>query len=346
MRIDHLLDSRGLGGIESHVLTLCQALNQAGHRAECLFLTDHGAHPLHPALTAARVPFGHAGGAGGLLRHLWRRPPDLLHTHGYKAGILGRMIARLLGIPVVSSFHAGEPGQGRMRLYTGLDRLTARLAPRLAVSPAIAATLPGPVTILPNFVHAPSVPPPRSVRRPVIGFVGRLSVEKGPDLFLDLVARLTGSCDAVIFGDGPMAASLRDHPAADRVRWAGAVAGMEPYWPEIDLLCVTSRHEGLPMAVLEAMAHGCPVAGFAVGALDQVIRSDANGYLVAPGALADLAQAVERWLLLPCDQRHTLGVAAHATILADFSPMTGLARLLPIYQQAVSSSRHVQSSGT
>lgn len=345
MRIQHLLDSRGLGGIESHVLTLCATLNRAGHRSECLFLTDHGPHPISPLLAAAGITADHAGGARGLLRLLWRRPPDLLHTHGYKAGIIGRSLARILGVPVVSSFHAGEPGQGRLRFYTGLDRITARLAPRLAVSPAIAAALPGPVTVLPNFVDPPGIIPDRPQRRPVIGFVGRLSMEKGPDLFLDLVGHLGQACDAVMFGDGPMAGQLRGHPAAGRVRWAGAVAGMGDHWRDIDLLCVTSRHEGLPMAVLEAMAHGCPVAGFAVGALDQVIRTESNGYLVAPGALADLVRAVERWLLLPYDRREALALAAHATTLDQFSPASGLARLLPIYQQAVSSRTQVQSSG-
>lgn len=345
MLIHQLLDSRGLGGIESHVLTLCAALNRAGHPAECLFLADHGPHPLQPSLAESGIASGHAGGTLGLLRRLRQHPPDLLHTHGYKAGIIGRILARLAGVPVVSSFHAGEPGQGRMRFYTWLDRLTARLAPRLAVSSAIAATLPGPVTVLPNFVQPPAQLPPRPSRRPVIGFVGRLSIEKGPDLFLDLVAGLKGSCDAVIFGDGPMAATLRNHPVANQVRWAGAVAGMGPHWHEIDLLCVPSRHEGLPMAVLEAMAHGCPVAGFAVGALDQVIRSETNGYLVTPGALADLVRTVERWLLLPHDRRHTLAHAARTTILEQFSPAAGLARLLPIYQQAVSSKIQVQSSG-
>lgn len=348
MKIWQLLDSRGLGGIESHVLALAGGLRGRGVDARVTFLQDHGAHPLHTALATDAIPWAALNGAGGLFRALRNTPPDLLHTHGYKAGILGRMLARVCGIPVISSFHAGEPGTGRMRLYTSFDRLTARLATRIAVSDKIAATLPAPVALVPNFVRCPRVIATRPDRRPVIGFVGRLSAEKGPDLFMAIAERLQRYCDFVIFGDGPMHAELTEHPAARSVTFRGFVPSMTSHWAEIDLLCLPSRYEGLPMAVLEAMAHGCPVAGFAVGAMADVISHGRTGYLAPPLDLTALQAGIMEWIGLAAPERAALEKAAIETVRSRYGLETGLDRMMALYSEAVASvsnSTQHQSSG-
>lgn len=347
MEIWQLLDSRGLGGIESHVLTLAAGLRARGHDARVMFLADHGAHPLRETLDARDLPWEIAGGARGLARRLAARRPALVHTHGYKAGILGRVLSRTLRLPVLSSFHAGEPGVGRLRLYTALDRWTARLAPRVAVSPAIAATLPGSVSIVPNFVPRPVAPPDRPARRPVLGFVGRLSPEKGPDLFLTLARRLAGRMDCVLFGDGPMRAALAGDPGAGAVEFMGAKPSMAPHWGGIDLLCVPSRHEGLPMAVLEAMAHGCPVAAFDVGALGEVIEHRRTGFLVAALDLDGLEGAVAEWLDMPAPDRAAMATAATDAVTARYGLDAGIDRMLALYAAAGarSNSKQHQSSG-
>ncbi len=348
MKIWQLLDSRSPGGIETHVLTLCAGLRSRGVDARVMFLADHGPHPLRSALSAERVPWAIAGGAKRLARALWRSPPDLMHTHGYKAGILGRLIGRATTTPVVSSFHAGEPGEGRMRLYAAIDRLTAPLAVRIAVSPAIAASLSGPVELVPNFVRCPTLLPTRPERRPAIGFVGRLSHEKGPDLFFDLAARLHDRCDFIAFGDGPMRAELAEHPGAAHVTMRGFVPSMNGYWGQIDLMCLSSRHEGLPMAVLEAMAHGCPVAGFAVGAMRDVVEQGRTGHLARPGDLDGLAAAIRRWLDCSAPERLTMSENAIDAVRSRFGLEAGVDRMLSIYAAAgasFSNSTLHQSSG-
>jgi glycosyltransferase involved in cell wall biosynthesis len=348
MEVLQLLDSRALGGIESHVLTLAGGLRRRGVDARVAFFKDHGHHPLHAALAEDAIPWTALNGTRGLLRTLRETPPDLLHTHGYKAGILGRILARSFGVPVISSFHAGEPGNGRMRLYNGFDRLTARLAPRIAVSAKIAATLPGPVALVPNFVRCPSVVATRPDRRPVIGFVGRLSHEKGPDLFLAIAERLQDRCDFVIFGDGPMRAGLTEHPAARGVTFRGFVPSMTPHWAEVDLLCLSSRFEGLPMAVLEAMAHGCPVAGFSVGAMADVISHGHTGYLAPPLDLAALEAGISEWISLSAPERAALGRTAIEAVRSRYGLDTGLDRMMALYSEAVakgSNNTQHQSSG-
>ena len=104
-----LLDSSGIGGIETHVATLFTALQHTGQPCEILFLKDHGENPFHAQLRSKEIPFAILkGGLLALVRRLKANKTSVLHTHGYKAGIIGRLAATMARRPVVSTFHAGE----------------------------------------------------------------------------------------------------------------------------------------------------------------------------------------------------------------------------------------------
>lgn len=322
-----LLDSRSIGGIESHVCTLAEGLAEAGERVRVLLLTDHGPHPMAARLERAGLPLEVLGGGlRGLVRAIRARRPGVVHTHGYKCNLLGRAAARLTGSPVVATMHSGEPGTGKLRLYLTLDRLTSLLGPAIAVSPSVARQLPGRPFTLANFV---AVPAAIQVPAAAVGFVGRLSHEKGPDLFATLAAGLPGG-RFVVFGDGPDRAAI----AAGPVDWRGMVQDMSPHWAEIGLLCMPSRHEGLPMAALEAMARGIPVAAFAVGALPDFIVDGENGLLATPGDLTALRAAVERWLDMQPAERARMAKAAHATVRERFDRAEAVEAVLAIYRKA------------
>lgn len=322
-----LLDSRSIGGIESHVCTLAEGLAEAGERVRVLLLTDHGQHPMAARLERAGLPLEVLGGGlRGLVRAIRARQPGVVHTHGYKCNLLGRAAARLTGSPVVATMHSGEPGTGKLRLYLTVDRLTSLLGPAVAVSQSIAGQLPGRPFTLANFVAVPPViqPPAEAV-----GFVGRLSHEKGPDLFAALAGALPGR-RCIVFGDGPDRAAI----AAAPVDWRGMVHDMGPHWGEIGLLCMPSRHEGLPMAALEAMARGIPVAAFAVGALPDIIADGENGFLAPPVDLSALHTAVERWLDMGRAERNRMAEAAHATVRERFDRADAVKAVLAIYRKA------------
>lgn len=173
------LDSRSNGGVESHVAELAMALTQQGFAVTVVLLADYGSHPLAERLCQGGVNLLKLNGRPwSLFTALQSAHPDLLHTHGYKAGILGRLYARLLRIAVVSTFHAGEIAQGRLRCYQRLDELSAPLAPAMAVSEAIALRLNCRAAVVDNFVAVPQLPA-RIVPR-TVAFVGRFSHEKGP----------------------------------------------------------------------------------------------------------------------------------------------------------------------
>lgn len=312
LRVLHYVDSSRPGGIESHLAGLLPALRAAGVDARLLFHADHGPHPLRDLLDAEGVP--HAalrGGLGALAAWLRRECPAILHTHGYKAALLGRAARGLGGPPVVSTMHSGELGTGRVRLYNALDTATARLARIIAVSPALQARFPG-ATLVANGVALPPDPAPPGE---AVGFVGRLAEEKDPLAFADLARRFPGR-RFVAFGDGPLRADTAA-AAPPNLALRGAVPSMTPHWAEIGLLVMPSRFEGLPMAALEAMARGIPVAAYDVGALPGLL-GEGHGFRAPPGDLEALAAGVARWIDLDAAARRALGARTRARIAADY----------------------------
>jgi glycosyltransferase involved in cell wall biosynthesis len=328
-----LLDSRGFGGIESHVAELAVGLRATGLAPRVLFLQAHGPHPLAARLQAEGVPLeALPGGFRPLYRRLRLGRPALLHTHGYKANLLGRLAARMTGTPCVASFHAGERPPGRLALYDALDRWTAGLNHAIAVSRPILARLPWGGELLPNFIALP--PEPQGAPPACVAFVGRLSPEKGPDLFAAL-SRLAPGPRYEVFGDGPMREAMADPGLVLH----GAVPGMGGAWGGIGLLAITSRAEGLPLAALEAMAHGVPVAAFRLGGLPDLITDGRDGFLAAAGDLPALARAVQRWAGMSTAERWAMSLAARATIASRFSRTAGVQRILEVYGAALSAGR-------
>lgn len=310
----HYVDSSKPGGIESHLRNLLPALCDAGINAQLILHTDYGPHPLKDALEQAGVAWRCLDGRfGTLFRALRRERPALLHTHGYKAGILGRLAGRVSGIPVVSTMHSGDLGSGPVRAYSLLDHYTSGLSHLIVVSAALRKRYPR-ARLIANGVAMPETRHAKPGHK--IAFVGRLSEEKGPFEFVKLAERVPGE-NYVMFGDGP----LRQEAAAragGSVQFVGAVPDMAPHWADIGLLVMPSRFEGMPMAALEAMAHGIPVAAYAVGALPELL-ADNRGLLAPPGDLDALDAALRQFVGMSPEQRRIMGDQARAHVQAHYS---------------------------
>lgn len=328
-----LVDSGGVGGIETHVRLLAGALIAAGHPARVVLLADHGDNPWLGQLAAAGLPVTVLNGRfGTLLRRMRAERPALIHTHGYKAGILGRIAARIAGIPSVSTFHAGERGAFPVSFYQSVDEATSRLSRRIAVSRPIAERLPQPVAVIGNFVAVPAEAPAPPAAD-VVGFVGRLSPEKGPDLFCRIAGLSTHPPAFALFGDGPMRGELET--AAAPVHFHGLVTQPERIWPRIGLLLMPSRAEGLPLAALEAMAAGVPVAAAAVGALPDLIRHGENGWLFPPEDVGAAASIVAHWQAAAPQARAAWSEAAWRTVRNRFAIEARLPDILAVYNAAL-----------
>jgi glycosyltransferase involved in cell wall biosynthesis len=326
------VDSSTVGGIERHIATLGSALVAAGHHCDVVLYADHGKNPWLQQLARAGLPPHHLSGSlSSLVAALARRRPRLLHTHGYKAGVLGRVAARLTGVPVVSTFHAGERGPFPVNAYQALDAWSSWLGETIAVSEPIAAALPFRATVIPNFI---AIPAAASANRPKrVAFVGRLSHEKGPDLFCRIAEASCPSIGFDIYGDGPMRSEL-EASHGRRVAFYGLRADMDEVWPAVGLLLMPSRAEGLPMSALEALAAGIPVAASAVGGLPGLVRNDRNGWLFPAGDIGAAAACVARWASLTEPCLATMAKDARDGVSTRFGPSEGLRAVLVAYARA------------
>ncbi len=265
---------------------------------------------------------------------------DLLHTHGYFADIVGIPVARLIKLPSVSTCHGFIPSTWKVRLYNALDRIALKFGTHvLAVSEAIKQDLvdsglsPGRVQLVVNAVgsatdrditHANQEAERKShgicSTDFVIGYVGRLSAEKGLKYLLTACAELVSSgvpLRALIIGEGPQRNELeqlsQELGLGDRVVFVGFQEDVAQWLPCMDVFVLPSLTEGTPMALLEAMAYGIPAVASAVGGVPQIIKHGETGILVSPGRAEEISNAI---LVLFRDPAERQKLAQNAITLA------------------------------
>lgn len=266
-KVSLLIDSREMGGIETHISQLVKGLALYRIKPDVVMYQNH--HPKHPLFKLLKKKDCNLillnGSLSSLKDYLIQHTP-LLHTHGYKAGIIGRSLARMLKLPVVSTFHNGDPGQGRLYFYNLLDRFTSYLSENISVSDSISNNIPAKSRVIPNFVDVPSQEIDFSHRHE-IAFVGRFSQEKGPDIFAEISEEMPYQFSC--YGDGPLKQKIQSENPA--IKFYGSV-DMDKHWHKIRILVIPSRHEGLPMVALEAFARGIPVIASDVGGLPDLLQ--------------------------------------------------------------------------
>lgn len=338
-KIWQLVDSSTLGGIERHIEMLAGGLRNAGYNCEVMLYDDHGKNPWFQQLEAADIPYQVLEGTTrDLHKTIREQTPDLIHTHGYKAGILGRAVSRLLQTPVVSTFHSGERGPFPVSLYQYLDEMSAFLAPAIAVSKPILKQLPLGSHLMHNFVTMPTSAADVTSQNSRIGFVGRFSHEKGPDQFCALARTLSDQpgferVSWHAYGDGPMFANL-NILQNDHISFHGMQPDMKEIWPTLDLLIITSRAEGLPLAALEALSHGIPVIASRLGALPDVIQHGDNGWLFKAGDMNKAAEYISQWVMMNTAQKTAMFTACRETVRDHFLVESRLDKLLRIYKKS------------
>ena len=306
------------GGAETVILALVRGLRDRGLGVKVLAaVADDPSHPFLAALRQARIETVTTGPAilaqlGALRELISSEAGLLLHSHGYRSDVLTRL-AGSRRCRLVSTVHGFTGGGLRVRTYEELQRRALRGFDRVvAVSGPLGELLSGSgVSPARLRVIANRLPPATPLSRPeartrlglpqagtVIGWVGRLSHEKGPDLGLEALARLPDrDWIGAFLGSGPESRALRDRAEAlglgNRIRWLGDQPEAGRLMTGFDVLLSSSRTEGTPMVLLEAMTAGIPIVAFAVGGIpDLMARGPEAGFLVPPGQPEDLAQAL------------------------------------------------------
>jgi glycosyltransferase involved in cell wall biosynthesis len=305
--IIHLLGSGGFYGAERMLLDHCLA---TPGQHQVLFLD---APPeLIARFREAGVDCLGCAGLVALLGHLRQRRNQrpLINTHNFKGLLFGWIGATLLRLPLVITQHGFTPRSRKQKFYTWLSLQLCRTASVnrvVCVAESIAAlhrqanVRTDKLQVIPNGLPATHDLLPHSGERQrwLAGYVGRLSSEKGPDLFLDALIPLCQQypqLDAVMLGEGPERESLQtridEAGLQARITLAGYQTDMGAWWRQLDALVISSRTEGTPMILLEAMQAGVPVVAFGVGGIPDVLQDRHNGLLAAPTDSTALARQI------------------------------------------------------
>ncbi|NOZ23900.1 MAG: glycosyltransferase family 4 protein [Planctomycetes bacterium] len=374
LRVLQVLEAT-IGGTKKHVLQILSHLPRDRYVLSfvCSTLRDPVFQKDIEALRAAGVnvtviqmprsirPLADLRALWNLLGHMRRCRYDIVHTHSSKAGILGRLAARLARVPVVihtPHAFAFEMTTGRFTktAYRLVEKTCAhftdavvavseherRLAAGLGVLP------PHRIFTIENVLDAEDLKRPRTraktrkelglrSKQILVGAVGRLTRQKGLPVLLDAAAKLSREFPDMHFliaGSGDEEYSLRRKLAqlgiADKVLMPGHREDTRDLYAAMDLFVLPSLWEGRPYALLEAMAAGKPVVASDVCGLDDVIEDGVNGMLVPPGDATSLAQAVS-CLAQDATLRRRLGRAARSTVQIRYRIEDAVTKLDALY---------------
>jgi glycosyltransferase involved in cell wall biosynthesis len=166
--------------------------------------------------------------------------------------------------------------------------------------------------------------------RKEIAFVGRLSHEKGPDIFAEITQGLNHSIS--MYGDGEMMESLKQQ--YPHIKFKG-MCDMEKNWKNIRVLVMTSRYEGLPLAALEAMARGIPVIASTAGALPKLINDCKVGKSLAIENVSEFQDEIEKLMLQENNLYSKQGVKLIQFIDKYFSRKKNIPKIFNQYKIAV-----------
>ena len=270
--------------------------------------------------------------------------PRIVHTHLAKAGALGRVAARRTGVPVIiHTFHGhvleGYFSGAKRRAFLAAERRLARTCGALiAVSTAIRDQLLDldigrasqwrviPVgldlgelltTVIDAAVARTTLGLP--VAGPIVGIVGRLTAIKDHATFLEAAARVARKREDITFvvaGDGELRPELDGQARellGDRCHFLGWAMDLPMLYAALDVVTLTSRNEGTPVALIEAGAAGKPAVATRVGGVADVVHDGKTGLLVPPGDSDAVAAAVLTLLDDP-DRARALGEAARREV--------------------------------
>ncbi len=366
MRILLLIHNLDLGGAQSAVLNLARGLAQQDVRPLVVAWRRGGAQAprFREAGIELDLPDTERGGwrrlqVPGLLRALIARHRiDLVHAHMSDSAAWAALLQRGGGCPAVVTHHTnelidtvglGRPLSGwlRRRLLFASAR---RVAANIAVSESVRARLAreaglaeDAIAVIPNGIAPPSDEEVQAARvsssGPRLVFVGRLAESKGLEVLIDALPRVLAvypEARLELIGDGPERAALetrvRELRLEGRVAFTGFVADVAPRLAQSDLMVSPSRIEGLPLAVLEAMAWSLPVVASDIPGHRELVRPGDTGFLVPPDDPDALAGGVIA-ALQDRQSSQSLAAQARALVQRDYSAEVMARRHIALYRR-------------
>jgi glycosyltransferase involved in cell wall biosynthesis len=344
-RVSLVCDSDAWGGAEVYLTHLLRRAGGLGWTASLVCadpLAGRFASVVPPDRVVVVPLARHSGAAPAVRAALATQRPDVVLVNLVDPGSNAAAVAAALEVaPTAGVLHlAGDTGTGerRARLATLYGAMAAVLTPAAGARAQLQADLglpDGRVHVVPNGVDVPADPAgPAGNRVPRVGALGRLTAQKGFDVLLDAVRSLTGSgvpVEVVIGGEGRDGDRLRAAAAGLPVTFCGFVDDVRGFLAGLDVFCLSSRREALPLVLLEAMAEGLPCVATDVG--DVAVAVGADAVVVPPGDAGALAAALAGLLGDPA-ARAALGRRARARAAAGFDAGLMARRTLDVLARA------------
>lgn len=286
-------------------------------------------------------------------------PFDLVHGHSSKGGALARLAARWLSIPSVytpNAFVTLDPTlpAWRRRLYGAIEHWLAGSTAAIIACPdeevRHAAKLgidSRRIHVVPNGIEQPCFPPRDQARLRLglshtdfaIGFVGRLTPQKNPELLIETFAKVVAihsHAKLLLVGSGTLESAVKARinalGLAENVNMLGDQVATT-VMPAFDVFCLSSRYEGMPYVLLEALAAGLPIVATRVGGATTCIDPGVNGEIVEQEDVNGLATAL---LSLAADSvRREQFAAASIARASEFTANRMVQRTLAVYEQVL-----------
>ncbi|HEV7666006.1 MAG TPA: glycosyltransferase family 4 protein [Chloroflexota bacterium] len=306
----------------------------APHEGDMLALArEKGVVPTFlPSLGREISPLDDLVSLAKMVRFIRQIKPDVVHTHMAKAGTVGRLAAHMCGVRLIVHTYHGHVFHGyfsptKTRVFLTIERALGLLTDRVIVvgdgqreeiaSYGVAArqklvAIPLGLELV-QFLDAEQVR--GQLRRelgiapdvPLIGIVARLVPIKAHEVFFLAAKRVRAAlprAQFVVIGDGERRAELETLAAemglSDAVRFLGWRSDLKRVYADLDVVALSSRNEGSPVALIEALASARPVVSTAVGGVAEVVLDGETGLLVPPGDPAAFAESLVKLL----NERH------------------------------------------
>jgi glycosyltransferase involved in cell wall biosynthesis len=367
MKILYLITRSELGGAQIHLLDLLANLpasvhpvvgvGEEGYFADAVRKLHIPCHVV-PCLIQPIAPASDVKALFGLLRLIRDVKPDLVHTHTSKAGLLGRLAARIAGCPSIFTAHTWCFAEGTSLKWKLAGVPAERLAARWCSSIinvseanrnlALRYRIPksdGLLVVHNGIGDTPHRAIPDQGDVPAIAVVARCCAQKDQSLLLRVLREIRLPARVVFVGDGPTRAALEAEAAQlgirNRVEFLGQCLNVPEVLAAAHIFALPTRWEGFPLSILEAMRAGLPVVASDVGGVAESVIDGTTGFLVPSGDAGSLRDRLERLLLSP-SQRRSMGDAGRKRYEAGFTLEVMIRRTLAVYRNALSSSAAVE----
>lgn len=369
MRVLYAVTAAGFGGAPLHVLQVMEHMVKQGHEVGLvsspepsltrkarrlgaqIFHNPHFVRPLHPWKDFRAI--------WPVFKAVRDFNPDLVHAHSTKAGLAARLACVLLRKPVIFTAHGWAFTEGRnilkRRLLAMAERLAARATAKIicvsehdyALALQWKVGKPEQLVVIHNgidpklFMEADGASFREELKlkgKPVLTFVGRLAPPKDLFTLLEAVKNLQDGV-LLIVGDGELRPQverhIREQGLEERVRLLGERRDVPAILAASDIFALSSRWEGLPYTIIEAMMAGLPVVATRVGGVPELVEDRITGFLVPTRDPKALAAAIQRLLDDP-ELRKRMGQAGREKVLKEFTLDRMLAETQKVYEEVLS----------